>query len=379
MLRSALVCFALALIVACGGSSDETGPGATATEQAEPTSVEPTSAPVAATLAATMTPVPPRATAVPPTSSPEATATVIANSLFTPTTYAEPPAQPPYNSSLAGTAQRDVTYCVAEGIELKMDVYFPRRRAPGTAPVVLYIHGGRLMSGDKRNIIGPTSSVNGPAYTAAGYVVASLNYRLAPDARLPDMIEDVKCAIRHLRARAGSYNIDPDHIGVIGTSSGAYLAALLGVADASAGFEGAGAFDGVSSRVQAVVLDFPHVDYTQPGFSAAEQESNDNALPVDAGQEFLVAMTAITHISPDDPPFSIYHGDADHVLSAARSEDMHKRLSGAGVTSSFTLVLNGGHGWQDDAPRKPGVTGPISPTRDDINAQQIAFFDEYLK
>jgi acetyl esterase/lipase len=245
--------------------------------------------------------------------------------------------------------------------------------------VIVYIHGGRLLSGDKRGVAGPEVSVNGPIYTAAGYVFVSLNYRLAPDARLPDMVEDVKCAIRHLRARAGAYKIDPDHIGVIGTSSGAYLAAMIGVADASAGFEGSGGFDGVSSRVQAVVLDFPHVDYTQPGFSPAEQESNDLALPPDPSQALILAVTPLSHISADDPPFAIYHGDADHVLSPARSEDMHKRLVSAGVTSSYVSVLNGGHGWQAAAPRRPGVTGPISPTRDEINAQQLAFFNEHLR
>lgn len=170
-----------------------------------------------------------------------------------------PPAQPLFTPSLLGKSQRDLTYCIVDGVELKMDVYYPPPPASGRFPAVVYIHGGQLIAGTKAAVMPPASAINGPAYTAHGYVFVSLDYRLGPEYKLPTMIEDVKCAIRHLRARAAAYNINPDRIGVIGTSSGGYLVAMLGVADASAGFEGKGAFEGVSSRVQAVVAEYPHL------------------------------------------------------------------------------------------------------------------------
>jgi acetyl esterase/lipase len=306
--------------------------------------------------------------------------TAPANLPFSPTTYAPPPPQPVFTASMAGTAMRDVPYCLVDGVPLLMDVYLPAAAAAaGRLPVVVYIHGGRLMTGDKVNVVGPNAPIRGQVYSARGYVFASLNYRLAPAARLPDMVEDVKCAIRHLRARAAAYDINPDRIGIIGSSSGGYLVAMLGVTDASAGLEGQGAFDGVSSRVQAVVPEYPHVTYLEPPFSPAEQGSNDNALPAGATRELLVAMTPLTYVTPDDPPFAFFHGQADPLLTPARSEAMHKQLVAARVNSSFTLVRNAGHGWNDDAARLSGYSGPINPRRDQIEAQQLAFFDEHLK
>jgi acetyl esterase/lipase len=193
------------------------------------------------------------------------------------------------------------------------------------------------------------------------------------------MVEDVKCAIRHLRMRARAYNIDPNRIGAIGLSSGAYLAAMLGVTDASAGFEGHGAFEGVSSRVQAVVAEYAHYDYLRPSYSGAEREEREAALPPDASQDFLRAVSVYTYVSADDPPFAIYHGDADPALDPAQSEEMNRRLQAAGVTSSFTLVKNGGHGWLANSPRKAGVTDALTPTGTAIVAQELDFFDRYLK
>jgi acetyl esterase/lipase len=73
--------------------------------------------------------------------------------------------------------------------------------------------------------------------TAQGYLVVSLNYRLYPGAKFPEMIEDVKCAVRSLRAQAGEYNLDPQRIAAIGASAGGHLVALLGTADESAGWD----------------------------------------------------------------------------------------------------------------------------------------------
>src|SRR6185436_5116055 len=124
--------------------------------------------------------------------------------------------------------------------------------ASGKFPLIVYIHGGELIEGDKR--FGPNSEPFSfrESFNGAGYAFVSINYRLGPTFRFPAMIEDAKCSIRFLRATAATTFIDPDRIGVIGTSSGAYLATLVGLTDASAGFDGTGGYAGVSSRVRAV-------------------------------------------------------------------------------------------------------------------------------
>jgi acetyl esterase/lipase len=88
--------------------------------------------------------------------------------------------------------------------------------------------------------------------TAQGYLVVSINYRLYPAAQFPAMIQDVKCAVRSLRANAVQYNLDPNRIGAFGVSAGGHLAALLGTTDASVGWD-VGEYLDQSSRVQAVI------------------------------------------------------------------------------------------------------------------------------
>lgn len=93
-----------------------------------------------------------------------------------------------------------------------------------------------------------------PELVARGTLVAAIDYRLAPEYKFPAQIEDVMCAVRFLRAHAADYNLDPDRIGAIGGSAGGHLVALLGTVDTSAPFsQTSGGWNGVSSRVQAVV------------------------------------------------------------------------------------------------------------------------------
>src|SRR5207253_7695708 len=130
------------------------------------------------------------------------------------------------------------------------DVYLPTVRVSGPSPVVMYVHGGGWTSGDKSWVDGVLKESE---FTGRGYLVAAVNYRLAPQYRWPAQIEDVKCAVRYLRANAATYNIDPNRIGAWGTSAGGHLVALMGLAGPDAGLEGKGGNPDQSSRVQAVV------------------------------------------------------------------------------------------------------------------------------
>ncbi|MCL6642669.1 MAG: alpha/beta hydrolase, partial [Candidatus Bipolaricaulota bacterium] len=102
-------------------------------------------------------------------------------------------AQPPLPT------ERDVTYCTLDGVELKMDIYRPQQVGAAPTPALLYVHGGGWTGGDKRSGEGIRDI---PELLARGYLVAAVNYRLAPRYKFPAMIEDVKCAVRFLRANA---------------------------------------------------------------------------------------------------------------------------------------------------------------------------------
>jgi acetyl esterase/lipase len=96
-------------------------------------------------------------------------------------------------------------------------------------------------------------------------VVASVNYRLAPQYLWPAQIEDVKCAIRYLRASAATYGIDTTRIGAWGGSAGGHLVSMLGTAGPSAGYD-VGQYLDQSSAVQTVVDEWGPADLTGPGW-----------------------------------------------------------------------------------------------------------------
>ncbi len=235
-----------------------------------------------------------------------------------------------------GGSDIDVTYCTMEGLPQKLDVYYPGSGGPW--PVLMYIHGGSWRELDK-------AEGEGWRYlNDQGILVVSVNYRLATsDIKFTAMIQDVMCAVRFLRAHSAEYNINPAKIGAIGASAGGHLAALLGTADASAGFD-AGEYLDQSSRIQAVVTLSGLSDFTQlveGGVSMAIYFAF-GAL-AGTNNTLLAPASPVTYITPDDPPFLIFHGDEDGVVPIEQALTLDERLKAAGVPSTLVIVKGGDH------------------------------------
>jgi acetyl esterase/lipase len=246
--------------------------------------------------------------------------------------------------------EREITYCTMDGVALKADVYFPQEEA---GILLIYIHGGGWRSGSRN---GGAGFLDVPALLQAGYTLASIDYRLAPEYKIPDMVQDVKCAVRYFRVHAAEYGIAPDRIGVWGTSAGGHLASMLGTADKAAGFE-AGEHLDTSSRVQAVVSLFGPANL-QPRGSNPEETSG------------LAAISPIGYISPDDPPFLLLHGDADTTVAWRQSQEFYDRLTAAGVEAQLVIVKGGNH----------GLTEPDQvPGRAELTQMIVDFFDASLR
>jgi acetyl esterase/lipase len=270
-------------------------------------------------------------------------------------------AQPPLPT------ERDVTYCTLDGVELKMDIYRPQRSAAPT-PALLYVHGGGWTGGDKRSGEGIRDI---PELLARGYLVAAVNYRLAPRYKFPAMIEDVKCAVRFLRANAERFSINPEKIGAWGGSAGGHLVALLGTADATAGWD-VGQYLEQSSRVQAVVDMYGPTDLTVL-FEGANPRLMEQVFGTsDRNSETLQKASPVNWVSSDDPPFLILHGERDPLVPVSQSQLLYEKLRAAGVPATFVIVKNAGHGF---AP----LGGPISPSRQELTKMIGDFFDQYLK
>ena len=149
---------------------------------------------------------------------------------------------------------------------LHLDLFRPGK--PGKYPAVLFIHGGGWRSGNKSMDIPLAQQI-----AAKGYVTASVEYRLSPEALYPAAVYDIKAAIRFLRANAAKYNIDPDKIAITGSSAGGQLAALIGATAGVEKFEGNEGNPGVSSAVQAIIDMDGVLDFDTPDEKGKDEET----------------------------------------------------------------------------------------------------------
>lgn len=162
-------------------------------------------------------------------------------------------------------ARENVLYAKDGDRELHLDLFVPARKITGALPAVILIHGGGWRSGS-RQMEWPMAQ----RLAAAGYVTATVEYRLSIEALYPTGIHDLKAAIRWMRANASRYNIDPGKIAVYGCSAGGELAAFLGATGDMRKFEGSLGPLNYSSRVQAVVDLDGVLDFADPAESAKD-------------------------------------------------------------------------------------------------------------
>jgi len=229
---------------------------------------------------------------------------------------------------------RDLEYVPGGHERNRLDLYLPQK-AIRPLPVILWVHGGGWTRGDK---------TNGPAFRFAtkGYAVASMNYRFSQHAVFPAQIHDCKAAVRWLRANAGKYGLDADHIGAWGCSAGGHLVALLGTTTGVKDLEGPGGNADQSSRVQAVVDWYGPTDFLTVG--AKDTRSSLLGGDAQANPEKARKASPMTYVSKDAAPFLIMHGDEDKTVPILQSEMFAAALKKAGADATFAVVKGGKHG-----------------------------------
>lgn len=239
---------------------------------------------------------------------------------------------------------QDLEYARVGERSLKLDLYIPPHKQGERLPLVVWVHGGAWISGDKAN-------PRAPRELGDRYIVASINYRLSKEATFPAQIYDCKAAIRWLRANADQYDIDPDRIGAWGGSAGGHLVALLGTSGEVEELEGdVGDYLDRSSAVQAVCDFYGPTDLASLYDDTAKMDSTKNPLCLLFGgiptehPDLLREANPITHVSPDDPPFLIMHGDKDLVVPLQQSELLYAALQEARVESTLRVIEGCEHG-----------------------------------
>jgi len=232
---------------------------------------------------------------------------------------------------------------------LFLDLYLPLPRGKNR-PGAVVVRGGGWLVGDRKRFAHVAS-----ALAERGVAAASIEYRTADTSPYPAAVQDVKAAVRWMRANANQYGIDPELVGTMGGSSGAYMALLVGLTPGIAEFEGNGGNGGTSSAVQGVVT------MAVPSNLLALSESNQRtvgkflrARPEQDNHKWQWA-SPLTHVRSDSPPVLLLHGASDDSVPPSQSIDFERRYRQAGASAELYLLDGAPHAfwnyhpWFDDA------------------------------
>ena len=208
----------------------------------------------------------------------------------------------------------------------------PGERRPG----VLFVHGGGFIEGFHEMVLRYAAHL-----AARGYVTASADYRLAGEAHFPAPVEDVKCAVRWLRAHADEIGLDPERLGVAGGSAGGYLAAMVGSTPGE--LEGEGGWPEVSSAVRSVVLWYPGVDLRPSTASERLLAAASHLFGLETVPEEVAAAASPVTLAAQAPPTLTFTGGADPLVPLEHVEDYHRRLDEAGIPNALKVFPGLGH------------------------------------
>ena len=242
----------------------------------------------------------------------------------------------------------DLPYAGNDNPRQALDLYLPKKRANDKPlPVVVYIHGGGWIGGSRAG--------GGPALAFAmtgNYAGISVGYRLSAEVKWPAQIHDCKAAIRWIRGHAKEYNLDPDHIGVTGTSAGGHLVCLLGLTEGVKELEGSiGEFTSLSSRVTCVANMCGPTDMASPLMQGEAALKDDPAVagllggPIAEKAAEAKASSPLTYIGAGKPPFLTAHGTKDMRVNFTNATRLHEALTKAGNSSILLAMTDAGHGF----------------------------------
>ena len=246
--------------------------------------------------------------------------------------------------------KKDLSYAHTDNPKQQLDLMLPAvRTSKGPLPVIVFIHGGGWRNGDKS---GGHRELQ-PYVESGEYAGVSVAYRLSKEAKWPAQIHDCKAAIRWIRGNAEKYGIDPNRIGVMGTSAGGHLVSMLGTTAGVDRFEGKlGEYLDQKSDVQCVINLFGPSDFlTMNDYPSAidhlgEKSPESQLLGKTVKEHPMEAkdVSPLTHVSQDDAPMLHIHGKKDPLVPWQQSEVFHNALLKVKVESETLFIPDGRHG-----------------------------------
>lgn len=240
---------------------------------------------------------------------------------------------------------RNIEYARVGEKVLALDLHLPPKgQAPGLC--LVYVHGGAWRAGSKEDM--PLLGL-----LRQGFPVASVGYRLSPEARFPAQIHDIKAAIRFLRAKQDSLGLDARRIVVVGSSAGGHLAALVGVSNGLAALEGSvGEHTKQSSEVQGIVSYYGASNLTTilaqstphgVKMRAPALELLLGSLPAKV-PELARLASPVFQVDGNDPPLLLLHGDQDPQMPVNQALELQAVYQEKGRRVEFVNLHGSAHG-----------------------------------
>lgn len=270
---------------------------------------------------------------------------------------------------------RDLVYSHAGGVPRLADIYLPEDLGR-PAPVILWVHGGGWRFGD-RNLAPDLSRW----FAKRGFAMVSFEYRLSDEAKFPEPVADVKTAVRWVRSVAAEYALDPDAIGLWGSSAGGHLSACAALSRSLFSGDEHSHF---SSAVQAVVdgygpTDFSLIDEDRiaqppkvpdaetvvvrnvlPASDPESFESRHLGVPVAKGSPQVARANPASYVHAEAPPFLILHGESDALVPWTQSQLLYEALAAQGTQVTLVKYLRLGHGFFNNSNLDESGPGPAT-------------------
>ncbi len=257
------------------------------------------------------------------------------------------------NLSTVADKKANLSYCGTSDRMQKLDVYVPKN-LDKAVPVVVYIHGGGWISGDKSN---PFVTDYGAEIVKNGFAFVSINYRLAPHFTYPAQNEDVNCAISYLNTNAKALNINTAQLAVMGDSAGGQLASMAALTSP------------YKTQIKAVVDFYGPADiWAQVTRKPTPDKWAINYLGTANNENLARQASPMFADLKGSPPFLILHGQNDQTVYYAQSVNFEAKLKAAGVDATLVGVKNAGHYFTDKS----------QPSISSIESQMIVFLNKHL-
>jgi acetyl esterase/lipase len=236
----------------------------------------------------------------------------------------------------------DVVYGHKDGLAMTFDVLRP---AQGDGAAVLYMVSGGWVS---RWTDPQASLARFQPLLDKGFTVFVVRHGSSPKYLIPDIVADVRRAVRYIRFHAKTWGVDADRLGVYGGSAGGHLSLMLATASDNGDAAASEDFMKTSDRIASVVAYYPPVDLRSMvrGLNPASGQGSQRFPALNFEREKAADYSPIVHVTPDDPPTLLIHGDADELVNVSHSHRMYDVLQEHKIRSEKVILPGAGHGFR---------------------------------